>query len=265
MMNTITLNNGVKMPGIGFGTWQIPARQTSGAVLWALQTGYRLIDTSLVYWNEPEVGQAVRNSSLPREEIFVTTKLEAEYQGGGRTGRGFARSLGNLATGYIDLYLIHWPVRGLGPETWKAMEDLLDSGQCRAIGVSNFAVAHLQELLEHSRVVPAVNQIEVHPFQYPREVVNFCREQGIQVESYSPLGQGENLSHPVIAEAAQRHERTAAQVVLRWHLQHGFVPIPRSVNRDHIVENFQVWDFELTDDEMDRIDSLDRGAIWQTT
>jgi diketogulonate reductase-like aldo/keto reductase len=265
MMNTITLNNGVQMPNFGFGTWQIPARQTSLAVLSALQTGYRLVDTSLVYWNEPEVGEAIRNSGLPREEIFVTTKLEAEYQGKQRTVRGFARSLSNLDTGYIDLYLIHWPVRGLGAETWKAMEDLVDSGQCRAIGVSNYAVAHLEEVLEHSRIVPAVNQIELHPFQYPREVVNFCRDHGIQVESYSPLGQGENLSHPALTGAADRHGRTPAQVVLRWHVQHGFIPIPRSTNRDHIAENFQVWDFELTQEEMEELDALDRGAIWQTT
>ncbi len=264
-MNEITLNNHMHMPGLGFGTWQIPARQTSGAVLWALQAGYRLIDTSLVYWNEPEVGQAVRESGIPREEIFVTTKLEAEYQGDGRTERGFKRSLDNLDVGYVDLYLIHWPVRGLGVETWKAMEDLVDSGRCRAIGVSNYAVAHLEEVLEHCRIAPAVNQIELHPSQFPREVVNFCREHGIQVESYSPLGQGENLSHPSVTEVAGRHGRTPAQVLLRWHVQHGFVPIPRSSNRSHITENFQIWDFELSGSEMAELDSLDRGPIWQTT
>lgn len=263
-MNDIRLNNDVRMPAFGLGTWQIPARQTPGAVLWALQTGYRLIDTSLNYWNEPEVGQAVRHSGLDREEVFVTTKLEAEYQGQTRTARGFRRSLDNLNLGYIDLYLVHWPIRGLGLETWKAMEDLLDDGKCRAIGVSNFAVTHLQELLEHGRVVPAVNQIELHPFQYPREVVSFCREHGIQVESYSPISQGENLSHPTIAAIAEHHGRTPAQVVLRWHVQHGFIPIPRSANRDHIAENFQVGDFALTGEEMERLDSLDRGAIWQT-
>ncbi len=264
-MEYITLNNGIKMPNIGFGTWQIPARQTPGAVLWALQTGYRLVDTSLVYWNEPEVGQAIRDSGLEREEIFVATKLEAEYQGGERAVKGFLRSLDNLDIGYIDLYLIHWPVRGLGVETWKAMEDLLESGKCRAIGVSNYAVAHLQEVLEHGRVVPAVNQIEVHPFEYPQEVITFCQNNNIQVESYTPLGQGENLSNPVITRAAERHERTPAQVVLRWHLQHGFIPIPRSVNRDHIADNFQVFDFVLSDEEMEDLDALDRGAIWQTT
>jgi diketogulonate reductase-like aldo/keto reductase len=253
------------MPNLGFGTWQIPARQTHGAVLWALQNGYRLIDTSLVYWNEPEVGKAIRDSAVPREEIFVTTKLEAEYQGRARTVRGFARSLSNLDIGYIDLYLIHWPVRGLGVETWEAMEDLVDSGQCRAIGVSNYGVSHLEEVLEHGRILPAVNQIEVNPFQYPREVVNFCWEHGIQVESYSPLNQGASLSHPVIANAAREHERTPAQIVLRWHIQHGLIPIPRSVNREHIAENFQVFDFSLSDQEMEALDALDRGAIWQTT
>jgi 2,5-diketo-D-gluconate reductase A len=264
-MEYVTLNNGIKMPNFGFGTWQIPGRQTPGAVLWALQTGYRLIDTSLIYWNEPEVGQAVRNSGLPREDVFVTTKLEAEYQGRDRAVKGFLRSLGNLDIGYIDLYLVHWPVRGLGIETWRAMEDLLESGKCRAIGVSNYAVRHLEEVLEHTRVVPAVNQIEVHPFEQPREVINFCREHGIQVESYTPLGQGENLSHPTLTTTAARLGRSPAQVVLRWQVQHGYIPIPRSANRDHIAENFQVWDFSLSDEEMSELDSLDRGAIRQTT
>jgi diketogulonate reductase-like aldo/keto reductase len=264
-MEYVILNNGTKMPNFGFGTWQIPARQTPGAVLWALQVGYRLIDTSLIYWNEPEVGQAVRNSGLPREEVFVTTKLEAEYQSRDRVVKGFQRSLGNLDVGYIDLYIVHWPVRGLTIESWKAMEDLLESGKCRAIGVSNYAVRHLEEVLEHGRVVPAVNQIEVHPFEQPREVINFCREHGIQVESYTPLGQAENLSHPAITAVATRHQRTPAQVVLRWHVQHGYIPIPRSANRDHIAENFQVWDFSLNHEEMAELDSLDRGAIWQTT
>jgi diketogulonate reductase-like aldo/keto reductase len=264
-MEYVALNNGVRMPNIGFGTWQIPSRQTSGAVLWALQTGYRLIDTSLVYWNEPEVGQAIRDSGLQREEVFVTTKLEAEYQGKERTIKGFQRSLRNLGTGYIDLYLIHWPVRGLGIETWRAMEDLLESGVCRAIGVSNYAVAHLQDILEHGRIVPAVNQIELHPTEYPREVVGFCREHGIQVESYSPLGQGEHLSDAVIAGVAERHGRTPAQIMLRWHLQHGFIPIPRSTNREHIAENFRVRDFSLSNEEMDQLDALDRGAIRLTT
>lgn len=260
-MQYITLNNGIQVPNFGFGTWQIPARKTPGAVLWALQTGYRLIDTSLNYWNEPQVGQAIRDSRLEREEVFVTTKLEGEYQGGDRTMRGFLRSLGNLEIGYIDLYLIHWPVRGLGIETWKAMEDLLGSGKCRAIGVSNYAVAHLEDVLQHGRIVPAVNQIELHPFEYPREVVKFCQEHGIQVESYSPLGQGEDLSHPAITTAAERHGRTPTQVVLRWHLQHGFIPIPRSANRDHIAENFQVFDFSLSDGELKELDALDSRAI----
>jgi diketogulonate reductase-like aldo/keto reductase len=265
MMQYVTLNNGVEMPNVGFGTWQIPARQATGAVLSALEAGYRLIDTSLIYWNEPEVGQAIRDSKLDREQMFVTTKLEAEYEGRDRTARGFLRSMGNLDIGYVDLYLVHWPVRGLEVETWKAMEDLLESGKCRAIGVSNYKVAHLEEVLEHGRVVPAVNQIEIHPLEYPREVITFCREHDIQIESYSPLGQGDDLVNPVVAGLAERHGRTPAQVVLRWHLEHGFIPIPRSVNRDHIAENLQVFDFSLSDDEMQELDTLGRGAVWQAS
>jgi diketogulonate reductase-like aldo/keto reductase len=219
------------------------------------------VDTSLNYWNEPEVGQAVRDSGLDREKVFVTSKLEGEYQGRDRTVEGFLRSLGNLGIGYVDLYLVHWPVRGLGIETWKAMEDLLESGRCRAIGVSNYEVTHLEELLKHGRIVPAINQIELHPFHYARDVVTFCQDHGIQVESYSPLGQGEDLSDPVIARVAQAHGRTPAQVVLRWHLQHRFIPIPRSADRVHIAENFQVFDFALSGKEMQELDALDRSAV----
>jgi 2,5-diketo-D-gluconate reductase A len=240
-MEDIRLNNGIGMPAFGFGTWQIPARQTPGAVLWALQNGYRLIDTSLVYWNEPEVGQAIRNSGLDREEIFVTTKLEAEYQGRTRTARGFARSMDNL-----DVRLcrpVPHPLAGARSGTGDLEGHGIPARQREVPG-------HRSQQLRRGpsgRDPRAwtgrtrVNQIELHPLQYPREVVNFCREHGIVVESYSPIGQGQSLSHALVTEIAEHHGRTPAQVVLRWHVQHGFVPIPRSANRDHIAENFQVW------------------------
>lgn len=255
----VTLNNGVQMPNIGFGTWQVPAEKAREAVLWALQAGYRLIDTSLDYWNEREVGQAVRDSGLQREEVFVTTKLEGGDHGHDRTPQGLRRSLANLDISYVDLYLIHWPGSGLRIETWKAMEDLLEQGRCRAIGVSNYMIHHLEEVLEHGRVVPAVNQVELHPFLYPRKLAEFCSINGIQMESYSPLTKARRLFHPVIVRVAERHGRTPAQVVLRWHLQHDFIPIPRSVRREHIEENIAIFDFSLSDRDMEELDSLDQG------
>ncbi len=259
LAEAITLNNGVRMPSIGFGTWQVPARDTRAAVLWALQTGYRLIDTSLNYWNEREVGQAVRDSGIPREQIFVTTKLEGEDHGSGGATRGFRRSLAKLDIGYIDLYLVHWPGSDW-IETWKAMEEVLENEPCRAIGVSNYTVGHLKELLEQGGVVPAVNQIELHPFLLPRGLVTFCAAHGIQVESYSPLNQGMRLFDQTVDRIAKKHGRTPAQVVLRWHLQHDFVPIPRSINRNHIEEDLAVFDFSLSDEDMAALDSLDRGV-----
>ncbi|MCL5736898.1 MAG: aldo/keto reductase [Actinobacteria bacterium] len=256
--SAVTLNNGVQMPVIGFGTWQVPARQAREAVRWALQAGYRLIDTSLNYWNEPEVGQAIRESGLQREEIFVTTKLEGEDHGPGGALRGFRRSMHNLDIGYVDLYLVHWP-GGQRIDTWKAMEEVLAGGSCRAIGASNYGVEHLEEVLEHGHVAPAVNQIEIHPSLYPRRVVEFCLNNGIAVESYSPLNQAGNLHDRVITRVAREHGRTPAQVVLRWHMQHGFIPIPRSVSPEHIKENIEVFDFALSDQDTADLDSLDRG------
>ena len=263
----VTLNTGVQIPNIGFGTWQVPARKAREAVLWALRAGYRLIDTSLDYGNEREVGQAVRDSGLDREEVFVTTKLEGEDYGPGGALRGFRHSIANLDIGYVDLYLVHWPDDRQRTETWKAMEEVLEQGKCRAIGVSNYMIHHLEELLEHGRIVPAVNQVELHPFLHPRDLATFCKAHGIQIESYSPLTKSRHLSDPVIERVAQRHGRTPAQVVLRWHLQHDFIPIPRSVSPDHIEENFAVFDFSLTNEDMEELDSLDRGlhVDWDPT
>jgi diketogulonate reductase-like aldo/keto reductase len=253
------LNAGTSMPRIGFGTWQIPPSATRQAVLWALQAGYRLIDTSLNYANEREVGQAVRDSGIPREEIFVTTKLEAEDHGVGGAVRGFRRSATNLDIGHIDLYLVHWPGSGHRIETWLAMEEVLAGGRCRAVGVSNYGIHHLEEVLEHGSVVPAVNQIEVHPFLYPKRLIEFCAAHGIQVESYSPLMQAFRLTDRAITRIAVRHSRTPAQVVLRWHLQHDLIPIPRSVRHTHIEENLAVFDFSLDADDMTALDALDEG------
>lgn len=253
---TVTLNNGGKMPVIGLGTWRVPAGKARQAVLWALEAGYRMVDTSLNYWNERQVGAGVRESGIPREEVFVSTKLEHEDHGYENTFWGFEKSLRNLDIEYVDLYLIHWPRADLRHETWKAMEELLEGGRCRAIGVSNYTVRHLDELLEYARVVPAVNQVEIHPFLYPHDLVRFCAENGIQLQSYSPLTQGARLNHPVVTQVARKHERTPAQVVLRWHLQHDLVPLPRSASREHIEENLGAFEFSLDDDDMESLDSL---------
>lgn len=254
--STVALNNGVQMPVIGLGTWRVPAGAARQAVLWALGAGYRMVDTSLNYWNERQVGAGVRDSRIPRKEIFVSTKLEHEDHGYENAFWGFEKSLRNLDIGYVDLYLIHWPRADLRRETWKAMEELLEGDRCRAIGVSNYTVRHLDELLEYARVVPAVNQVEIHPFLYPHDLVTFCAENGIRLQSYSPLTQGARLTHPVITQVARKHERTPAQIVLRWHLQHDFVPLPRSASREHIVENLGAFEFSLDDEDMALLDSL---------
>jgi 2,5-diketo-D-gluconate reductase A len=261
----VTLNNGVQMPILGFGVFQVTdAGECERSVYEAIQTGYRLIDTAASYGNEEAVGKAIKRSGAARAELFVTTKLWIQDAGYESAKKAFERSLQRLQLDYLDLYLIHQPY-GDVYGAWRAMEELYGAGRIRAIGLSNFPPDRVMDLIVHHQVVPAVNQIEVHPFDYPKEVINFCQEQDIQVESYSPLGQSEDLSHAAITHAAERHGRTAAQVVLRWHLQHGFIPIPRSANRDHIAENFHVWDFSLSDEEMEELDAADRGAIWQTT
>lgn len=255
---TVRLNNGIDIPSIGFGTWQVPAREAKQAVLAALAAGYRLIDTSLAYWNEAEVGEAIRESGIDRDQIFVTTKLEGEDHGSTRTIRGFRRSLANLDIGYIDLFLIHWPGDGARIETWKAMEELAANEACRSIGVSNYTIHHLHEILEYGEVVPVVDQVEIHPLLFPQELIDFCTKNYIQVESYSPLMKAQELYNPAITAVAAKHGRTPAQVVLRWHLQHDLIPLPRSVNPDHIKENIAVFDFSLDHEDMAAIDALDR-------
>ncbi|HZG03075.1 MAG TPA: aldo/keto reductase [Streptomyces sp.] len=257
----ITLNNGVTMPQLGFGVFQVPEEETEAAVTTALEAGYRSIDTAAVYGNEAGVGRAVAASGLRREELFVTTKLWNEQQGYDSALAAFDASLSRLGLDYVDLYLIHWPTpaRDRYPDTWRAFEKLLADGRVRAIGVSNFQPAHLQRLIDHFGVVPAVNQIELHPGLQQKELREFHARHGIVTEAWSPLAQGALLTEETITRIAERHGRTPAQVVLRWHLQLGNVVIPKSVTPERIRQNIEVFDFALSDEDIDAITALDRG------
>ena len=254
------LNNGLKMPGLGFGVFQMKdGQEVETAVKQALETGYRSIDTASVYGNERGVGKAIRESDIPREEIFLTTKVWNDDQRAKRTLAAFEESLERLETDYVDLYLIHWPVKDCYLETWRVMEEILQSGRAKAIGVSNFLAHHLEDLLRESRVVPAVNQIEFHPYLVQPTLLRFCQSHRIMVEAWSPLMQGHVGTVPVVQELAKKHHKTPAQIVLRWDLQHGVVTIPKSSRPERIVENSQVFDFELTPAEMAALDALDKG------
>ncbi|MEY9835775.1 aldo/keto reductase [Streptacidiphilus sp. EB103A] len=258
---TVTLNNGVEIPQLGFGVFQIKPADTVAATLAALQVGYRHIDTAEMYGNEKEVGQAVRESGLPREDVFVTSKLNNGFHAHDAALKAFDRSLADLGFDYLDLFLVHWPLPGVGDfvETWRAMEEIYGSGRVRAIGVSNFQPHHLRRLLDETEIVPAANQIEVHPYLTQDEVRAFDAAHGIATEAWSPIAQGKVLDDPVISRIAQRLGRSAAQVTLRWHLQRGDIVFPKSVTRSRVEENFALFDFELTDDDMTAISGLNRG------
>jgi diketogulonate reductase-like aldo/keto reductase len=261
LSSTVALSNGVEIPWLGLGTFRAPpGRETEQAVRWALELGYRHIDTAAYYGNEADVGRAVRDSGVPRQSVFITTKVWNADQGYETTLAAFDRSRQNLGVDVVDLYLVHWPVKGKYRETWRAMEKLLAEGKVRAIGVSNFLAHHLRDLMAASSVKPAVNQVEFHPFLVQKELLDFDAGQGIRHEAWAPLTRARSLEDPVIVEIARRHGRTPAQVVLRWDLQLGVVTIPKSVHRERIRENGQVFDFELDRSDMERITGLDAGA-----
>ena len=256
---TVPLNNKVEMPQLGFGVFLVPPDEVIEPVRTALDTGYRLIDTATLYGNEEGVGRAIRDSGIPRDELFVTTKVWNTDQGYDSTLRAFDNSQQLLGLDVVDLYLIHWPApkRDRYVETWKALERLYDDGRVRAIGVSNFTVAHLRRLLDETDVVPAVNQIELHPGFAQVELREFDEKNDIVTESWSPLGRGHGLLDlPSVVDIAERHGRTPAQVVLRWHLRLGLVVIPKSVRAERIRENFAVFDFELDQSELDVLSAL---------
>jgi len=257
----IPLRGGEQIPQLGFGVFQVPPSQTAEVALQALQAGYRHIDTAAAYRNEAGVGQALRASGLSRHEVFLTTKCFNDDHGRERARRAFDASLEHLDVDYLDLYLIHWPVPAHDKyvETWKAFIELRDEGLIRSIGVSNFNPAHLERLIAETGETPAINQVELHPYF---QQVGLRREHealGIVTESWSPLAQGEVLDDPVILRIAEAHSKTPGQVVIRWHLQLGCVVIPKSVTPERIRQNFEVFDFELTGQEMEEIDALDAG------
>ncbi|WHT17264.1 aldo/keto reductase [Crossiella sp. CA-258035] len=255
---SITLNNGVAMPQLGFGVFQVPDAETEAAVTHALEAGYRSIDTAAIYGNEGGVGAALAAAGLPREELFITTKLWNADQGYDSALRAFDASLDKLKLDYLDLYLIHWPVPAKGKyvESWKALTKLQEDGRVRAAGVSNFQPAHLREVIDATGVVPAVNQVELHPRLVQAGLREVHRELGIVTEAWSPLAQGELLDDPVLVELGRRYDRTPAQVVLRWHLQLGNVVIPKSVTPSRIKQNLDVFGFELTADDLASVTAL---------
>jgi 2,5-diketo-D-gluconate reductase A len=255
----ITLNNGVTIPQIGFGVFQIPEADTAAAVTTALEAGYRSIDTAAIYRNEAGVGAALKSAGVPRDELFVTTKVWNSDQGYDETLRAFDASISRLGLERLDLYLIHWPTpkRGKYLDTWRALESLLADGRVRAIGVSNFLPEHLRAVADLGGTVPAVNQIEVHPQLQQREAQAAGTELGVVTEAWSPLAQAAVLSDPAITRIATDHDRTPAQVVLRWHVQQGRIVIPKSVTPARIRENLAIFDFELSADEIDAIDALE--------
>jgi 2,5-diketo-D-gluconate reductase A len=258
----IPLNNGVEIPQLGFGVFQIKPDETVEATLAALEVGYRHLDTAEMYGNEKEVGEAVRRSGIPREEVFVTSKLNNGFHARDAALRAFDGSLEALGFDSLDLFLIHWPLPGIDVdyvETWKAMEEIYAGGRCRAIGVSNFKPHHLRRLFGSTEIRPAVNQIEIHPYLAQDDVRAFDADHEIVTEAWSPIAQGKVLGDPAIVAVAERLDRTPAQVVLRWHVQRGDVVFPKSVSRQRMEENFALFDFELGEEDMATLTGLDRG------
>jgi methylglyoxal/glyoxal reductase len=255
-----TLNNGVCLPWLGLGTYKTrDGEEVIQSVEAALEVGYRSIDTASFYGNEKGVGEAVRNSTVPRENVFLATKLWNDDQGYDSTLKAYDLSRKLLGVEKIDLYFIHWPVGKLYPESWRAMERLYRDGEVGAIGVSNFLSHHIETLLETAEVVPAVNQVEFHPLLLQPELLSYCREKGIQLQAWSPLTRGKHLDNPVLTEISEKHAKTPAQVILRWDLQHEVVTIPKSIRPERIQENADIFDFSLSPEEMERIDALDQG------
>ncbi len=259
LSDTVTLANGVKMPWFGLGVWRTPEGQVvEDAVRFALEAGYRHIDTAALYANEVGVGKAIRACGLPREQIFVTSKVWNSDQGYESTLKAFDATQERLDLGQLDLYLIHWPVAGKYRETWRALERIYQEGRVRAIGVSNFQVSHLEDLGAHAEVKPMVNQVELHPRLSQTELTQYCQSRGIQVEAWSPLMQG-HLDDPVLESLSQKYGKSKAQIVLRWDLQRDIITIPKSVHQDRIIENAGVFDFELAEDDMEAINQMNRN------
>jgi diketogulonate reductase-like aldo/keto reductase len=253
----IKLNNKVAIPMLGFGTWELEGNSAYKPVKWALEEGYRLIDTAAIYNNEEFVGRAIAESKISREELFITSKVWNSDQGYERTLKAFDTSLKKLRLEYLDLYLIHWPI-GKNEETWSALESIYREGKVKAIGVSNFRVNDIKGLLDSHHITPSVNQILMHPLKYKanKDVVEYCQKENIKIEAYSPLIHGYKLDKDIFQEIASEYNKSVPQVLLRWSLQRGFICIPRSSNKDHIKENADVFDFKLSEADMIKLNSL---------
>lgn len=259
LKGTVSLYNGVQMPYFGLGVFQTAeGKDTIDSIHWALEAGYRHIDTAAIYMNEKGVGEAVRTSSLPREQLFITSKVWNADQGFQKTIDAFSISLEKLKMDYLDLYLIHWPVMDKYLETWEALEELYEKKLVRSIGVSNFLEHHLDDLVNKKGMVPMVNQVEFHPYLVQPKLLKYCQSQNIQFEAWSPIMRGKVNEIPVIIDIAKKYNKTPIQVVLRWDLQKGIVTIPKSIHKDRIISNTNIFDFELNADEIQKIDSLDQ-------
>ena len=258
--STVKLNNGVEMPWLGLGVFQASeGGEVENAVKTALKTGYRSIDTASLYGNEKGVGTGIKESDVPREEVFVTSKVWNSDQGYRSTLKAFEVSLDKLQTDYLDLYLIHWPMGKRSVETWKAMEDLYKKGRIKAIGVSNFIVDHLEAFLPDCNVQPAVNQVEFHPELVQQELLDYCNSKNIRLEAWSPIIKGKVNDIPVLKALAAKYEKSPVQVVLRWDIQKGVVTIPKSANPERIASNANIFDFEISDEDMAKIDRLNKN------
>lgn len=261
---TVKLNNGTKMPILGLGVWQISGKVCEEAVIAALEASYRHVDTAAIYENEESVGNALKKTSVSREEIFVTTKLWNDDHSD--PIKAFDKSLRKLQLDYVDLYLMHYPVPERN-ESWKILERIHNEGKAKAIGVSNFTIRHLKELVEKTGIVPSVNQVEFHPYLYQKELLDYCNKNGIKVEAYCPLTRGEKLNDPKPVDIAQKYNKSTAQILIRWSLQHGLVVLPKSAKKNRIIENASVFDFSISKEDMKKLDSFDESLriCWDPT
>jgi diketogulonate reductase-like aldo/keto reductase len=255
----LKLNNGIEMPLFGLGTYDLRGERGIQAAMWALEIGYRLIDTASFYNNEIEMGKAIKKSNIPREEIFITSKVWNTEQGYDNALKAFDRSLNRLDTDYIDLYLVHWPVVNLRDDTWRALEKIASQQKALAIGVSNYTIRHLEGLLEKSNTIPTVNQFENSPFLYQKELIDYCKSKNIAVEAYTPLTKGQKFNNKTIQEMGKSYNKTPAQIFIRWGLQHQIIQIPKSGNKEHLLENASVFDFHIKQEDMAKLDGINEN------